>query len=189
MIETIISICLGIGLAAAAGFRVFVPLFVLSIATHYGYVPVGESFLWIGSFTAMICLGIATLVEIAAYYIPFVDNLLDTIAIPLATIAGTLAMASTMIDLDPMLTWGLAIIAGGGSAAAISSATTVTRATATATTGGLGNSLVSTTETATASFVSITAIFLPILALILVIFIVFIGIKLFKKFFSRKKNK
>ncbi len=187
MIETIISICLGIGLAASAGFRVFVPLFVLSLATHYGYVPVGDSFLWIGSTTAMICLGIATFVEIIAYYIPFIDNLLDTIAIPLATIAGTLAMASTMIDLDPMLTWGLAIIAGGGSAAAISSATTATRATSSATTGGLGNSIVSTTETATASFVSITAIFLPVLAFLIVIFIVFIGIKLFRKFFRKNK--
>ncbi|KIX22810.1 membrane protein [Flavobacterium sp. 316] len=187
MIETIVSICLGIGLAASAGFRVFVPLFVLSIATHYGYVPVGNSFLWIGSTTAMICLGIATIVEIIAYYIPYIDNLLDTIAIPLATIAGTIAMASTMIDIDPMLTWGLAIIAGGGSAAAISSATTATRATSTVTTGGIGNSVVSTTETATASFVSVTAIFLPVLALLLVILIVFIGIKVFRKFFNKNK--
>lgn len=159
--DTIISICLGIGLAASAGFRVFVPLFILSVATHFGYVPVGESFLWIGSSTALVCLGIATLIEIVAYYVPFIDNLLDTIAIPLATIAGTVVMASTMIDLDPMITWGLAIIAGGGSAAAISSATTATRATSTATTGGLANPIVSTTETATASFVSITAIFYP----------------------------
>ena len=186
--ETVISICLGIGLAASAGFRVFVPLFVLSLATHYGYVPVGESFLWIGSTTAMICLGIATLVEIAAYYVPFIDNLLDTIAIPLATIAGTVAMASTMIDLDPMITWGLAIMAGGGSAAAISSATSATRATSTATTAGLANPIVATTETATASFVSITAIFLPIVALFIVIFIVFVGIKLFRKFFRKKKR-
>lgn len=188
MMDTIISICLGIGLAASAGFRVFVPLFVLSLATHLGYVPVGESFLWIGSMTAMICLGIATLVEILAYYVPFIDNLLDTMAIPLATIAGTIAMASTMIDLDPMITWGLAIIAGGGSAAAISSATTATRATSTATTGALANPIVSTTETATASFVSITAIFFPIVALIVVIFIVFIGIKLFRKIFNKRKR-
>lgn len=185
MIETIISICLGIGLAASAGFRVFVPLFVLSLATHYGYVPVGESFTWIGSTTAIICLGIATVVEVLAYYIPFVDNLLDTLAVPLATIAGTVVMASTLIDLDPMLTWGLAIIAGGGTAAAINTATAATRATSTATTGGLGNPIVSTTETATASFVSITSIFLPILAFVMVLFIFFVGIKLFRKLFSK----
>lgn len=185
MIETIISICLGIGLAASAGFRVFVPLFVLSLATHYGYVPVGESFTWIGSQAAMICLGIATVVEIFAYYIPFVDNLLDSIAIPLASIAGTIAMASTLVDLDPMLTWGLAIIAGGGTAAALNTATAKTRLSSTATTGGLANPIVSTTETATASFVSVTSIFLPVAAFLIVLFIFFVGIKLFKKVFGK----
>lgn len=185
MIETIISICLGIGLAASAGFRVFVPLFVLSLATHFGYVPVGESFVWLGSTIAIICLGIATIVEILAYYIPYVDNLLDSIAVPLAGIAGTLVMASTLVDLDPMLTWGLAIIAGGGTATAINSVTALTRVTSTATTGGIGNHLVSTTETATASFVSILAIFLPIVAFIVVILIIFGGIKVLKKILSK----
>ncbi|VXA99502.1 Membrane protein [Flavobacterium sp. 9AF] len=185
MVETIISICLGIGLAASAGFRVFVPLLILSIATYFDYVPVSDTFSWIGSITAIICLTIATIIEIMAYYIPYVDNLLDALAIPLASIAGTLVMASTMIDLDPMFTWGLAIIAGGGTAAAISTATTTTRATSTATTGGLANSIVSTTETATASFVSITAIFFPIIAFLVVIFIVIFGIKIFRKFFRK----
>lgn len=188
MTETIISILLGFGLAASAGFRVFIPLFVLSLATHFGYVPVDESFLWIGGMPAIICLGFATIVEILGYYIPFVDNLLDTISIPLATIAGTLLMASTMIDLDPIFTWGLAIIAGGGTAAAITTSTAGARAASTATTGGFGNNLVATTETATASFVSILAIFLPILAFIIVLLLIFVGIKMFKRIF-RKKNK
>ena len=174
MTETIISILLGIGLAASSGFRLFVPLFVLSLATHFGYIPVGDSFTWIGSITAIICLGIATVAEILGYYIPFVDNLLDTISLPLAGIAGTVAMASTMLNLDPMLTWGLAIIAGGGTAAAIS------------TTAGLGNPIVSTTETAAASFLSVLAVFFPIIAFIFVLVLVFIGFKLFKRFFSSK---
>ncbi len=187
MTETIISIFLGIGLAASAGFRVFVPLFVLSIATHFGYIPVGESFSWIGSMPAIIALGVATIAEAIAYYIPYIDNLLDTIAVPLAAIAGTVAMASTLIDLDPMLTWGLAIIAGGGTAATINAATATSRLASTATTGGIANPLISTTETATASFVSVLAIFLPIIAFIFVLFIIFIGIKLFKKFLLQKK--
>lgn len=187
MVETIISICLGIGLAAAAGFRVFVPLFVLSLATHFGYVPVGESFSWIGSTTAIICLGIATVVEIFTYFIPYVDNLLDSLAIPLASIAGTVVMASTLIDLSPMLTWGLAIIAGGGTAAALNTATAKTRLVSTATTGGIANPIVSTTETATASFVSVTAIFLPVLAFIIVVLIFFFGIKIFRKLFGKSE--
>lgn len=186
MSETIISILLGIGLAASSGFRVFVPLFVLSLATHFGYVPVGESFLWIGSLTAMICLGVATFAEILGYYIPFVDNLLDTISLPLAGIAGTIAMASTMLHLDPMVTWSLAIIAGGGTAAAISTTTAATRAASSVKTAGIGNSLISTTETTTASFLSVIAIFFPVIAFIFVLLIVFLGFKFFKRFFSSK---
>jgi hypothetical protein len=188
MTETIISILLGIGLAASSGFRVFVPLFVLSLATHFGYIPVGDSFTWIGSITAIICLGIATVAEILGYYIPFVDNLLDTISLPLAGIAGTVAMASTMLNLDPMLTWGLALIAGGGTAAAISTTTAATRAASSVKTAGLGNQIVSTTETATASFLSVLAIFFPIIAFIFVVLLVFLGFKLFKKFFISKNK-
>lgn len=187
MTETIISILLGFGLAASAGFRVFVPLFALSLATYLGYVPVGDSFTWIGGIPALICLGVATLAEIFAYYIPFVDNLLDTISIPLATVAGSVVMASTMIDLDPMVTWALAIIAGGGTAAAITTSTAAARATSTVSTGGLGNNLVSSTETATASFVSVLAIFAPIVAFVVVLLIIFVGIKIFKKVFLSKK--
>ena len=188
MTETIISILLGIGLAASSGFRVFVPLFVLSLATHFGYIPIGDSFTWIGSFTAIICLGIATVAEILGYYIPFVDNLLDTISLPLAGIAGTVAMASTMLNLDPMLTWGLALIAGGGTAAAISTTTAATRAASSVKTAGLGSPIVSTTETAAASFLSVLAIFFPIIAFIFVVLLVFIGFKLFKRFFSSKNK-
>lgn len=189
MSETVISILLGIGLAASSGFRVFVPLFVLSLATHFGYVPVGESFTWIGSTTAIICLGVATFAEILGYYIPFVDNLLDTISLPLAGIAGTIAMASTMLHLDPMITWTLAIIAGGGTAAAISTTTAATRAASSVKTAGLGNSLVSTAETATASFLSVIAIFFPIIAFIFVVFVIIIGFKFFKRFFFKSNNK
>lgn len=180
-IETIISICLGIGLAASAGFRVFVPLFILSLASHLNWIPVSDSWSWLGETPALIALGIAMIFEVLAYYIPFVDNILDTIAIPLAAIAGTAVMASTLVDLSPLFTWGLAIIAGGGTAAAINSATAATRLTSTATTGGLGNPIVSTVETGTATVMSFASIFIPIIAFVLVLFIFFVGIKFFRK--------
>lgn len=181
-IQTVLSIFLGIGLAASAGFRVFLPLFVLSLAAHFNVVPLNDSWLWIGGFPALITLGIAMIAEIFAYYIPFVDNLLDTIATPLAAIAGTATMASTLIDLDPMLTWGLAIIAGGGTATAMQGMTSVTRLASSVKTGGLGNPVVSTAETGTAITLSTLSIFVPIIALILVIFIFAIAFWLYKKF-------
>jgi len=82
-LETILSIFLGIGLAASVGFRVFVPLFALSLSAYFNVLELNSSWLWLGSLTAVITFGVATLFEIFAYYIPFLDNLLDTIAIPL----------------------------------------------------------------------------------------------------------
>ncbi len=186
--ETILSIFLGIGLAASVGFRVFLPLFALSLATYFGKWDLNESWLWIGSSTAVITLGIATLVEIVAYYIPVVDNLLDTVAIPLATIAGTAIMVSTVADLSPVITWALAIIAGGGTAAAVKSSASATRLGSTVSTAGFGNPLVSTLETGTSVVMSIVSIFLPVLAIILVIFIFYIVFKLYKKLKPNKSK-
>ena len=181
MTETIISICLGIGLAASVGFRVFLPLFALSLAAYFNIWELNESWLWIGSLTAVITLGVATLVEISGYYIPFVDNLLDTIAIPLATIAGTAVMVSTVSDLSPVITWALAIIAGGGTATAIKTASGATRLKSSVSTAGLGNPLVTTVETGTSIIMSIVSIFLPIVAFILVIVVFYLIFKLYKK--------
>jgi len=179
--ETIISIFLGIGLAASVGFRIFLPLFALSLASYFNLWELNESWQWIGSMTALIILGVATIVEIFAYYIPFVDNLLDSVAIPLAAIAGTAVMVSTVADLSSEITWALAIIAGGGTAAAISGASGATRLASTATTAGIGNPVVSTIETGTAIVTSIVTIFLPVVGFVLVLLIVFIIFKIFKK--------
>lgn len=179
--ETIISIFLGIGLAASVGFRVFVPLFALSIAGYYNIIPLNNNWMWVASLPALITLGIATIAEIFAYYIPWFDNLLDTIAVPLAAIAGTAVMVSTVADLSPVITWALAIIAGGGTATAIKGTTASTRLASTSTTGGLANPIVSTAETATSMVMSVFSIFLPIVAIFLVI-LIFLGIrKLYKK--------
>ncbi|WOD43073.1 DUF4126 domain-containing protein [Hwangdonia lutea] len=188
-VETIISICLGIGLAASVGFRVFLPLFALSLASYFDVWQLNESWQWIGSSTALLTLGVATLVEIFAYFIPYIDNLLDSIAVPLAALAGTAVMMSTVADLSPVITWSLAIIAGGGTAAAIAGTSSTTRLASTATTGGIGNPIVSTIETVTATVMSIISIFLPILAIILVAIILFIIFRLYKKFKpSKVKN-
>ncbi len=186
--ETIISICLGIGLSASVGFRVFLPLFALSLASYFDIWQLNESWEWVGSVPALVALGVATLVEICAYFIPYVDNLLDSIAIPLAGIAGTAVMLSTVADLSPLVTWSLAIIAGGGTAAAIAGTSSATRLTSTATTGGVANPVVSVIETGSSVVMSIISIFLPLLAIVLVIGILVIVLKLFGKL-KKKKQK
>jgi hypothetical protein len=180
-LETLLSIFLGIGLAAASGFRVFIPLFAMSFAAYLQLIPLQENWQWIGGTTALVILGVATLVEIFAYFFPFVDNLLDTVSVPLAAIAGTVVMFSTLVDVSPVMSWVLAIIAGGGTATAINSATATTRLASSTTTAGLGNPVLATIETGSATMLSIFAIFVPILAIIIVVFIFIKGIKLIKK--------
>ncbi|WP_136481013.1 DUF4126 domain-containing protein [Cognatitamlana onchidii] len=182
--ETIISICLGIGLSASVGFRVFLPLFALSLASYFNVWQLNESWQWLGSTAALVTLGVATLVEIFAYFIPYIDNFLDGLAVPLAAVAGTAIMLSTVADLSPVITWSLAIIAGGGTAAAVAGTSSTTRLASTVTTGGVANPLVSVLETGTSILLSVLSVFLPIIAAILVVVIVFIVYKLYKKFNS-----
>jgi hypothetical protein len=164
------------------GFRVFVPLFALSLAAHFHIVPLNENWIWIGSNTALLTLGIATLVEIVAYMIPWLDHLLDLITVPLATIAGTAVMVSTLANLDPTLTWALAIIAGGGTATAIKTGTSATRLTSTSTTAGIANPLISTVETGTSIGISALSIFFPVISIIVLGIILWLINKFFKLF-------
>ena len=187
MPETIFSILLGIGLAASVGFRIFVPLFALSIASYYGIISLNENWQWVGSSAAMITLGIATIVEIGVYLVPWLDNLLDTIAVPLAAIAGTAVMLSTMADLDPVVTWSLAIIAGGGTATAIKASTSTARLASTTTTGGIANPIVSTVELGTSIVMSVLAFVAPVIAIIFVIIILWLIFKVFR-WFKPSKN-
>ena len=190
----LISAFIGIGLAAATGFRIFLPMFAVSLASYMGWIPQNENFQWLSGLPTLIATGIAMIVEILAYYIPFVDHLLDTISIPLATVAGSVMFASQFTELGTFPQWALALIAGGGTAAAISSGFAGTRAASTATTGGFGNSVVATTETAGAGLMSFLALAAPVIAfvvavLLLIALFVF-GRKLLRKFrnFNTDKN-
>ena len=166
--ETVLSICVGIGLSAACGFRVFVPLLVMSIASLSGHLTLAHGFAWIGTYPALISFSIATALEIGGYYLPWLDHLLDTIATPAAIVAGTIVTASAVGDMSPFLRWTLAVIAGGGAAGLVQGATVMTRAASGVTTGGLANPVISTIELAGATITSILAVVAPIAAVLLI---------------------
>jgi hypothetical protein len=162
--EIIVAVALGIGLAGSAGFRVFVPLLAASIAAHLGVLPVQEGFEWMAGWPAMICFGTATVVEIAAYYIPVVDNLLDALTTPMAVAAGTLLMTSILPVDNGMFKWLTGFIVGGGMAALVQSGTVVTRLASTAATGGAANPVLVTGEHAAAIGSSLLSLLLPLIA-------------------------
>lgn len=163
--ELLLGVALGIGLAAATGFRVFIPLLVAGLAARAGWVPLIDSFAWLQSTPALVALSTAAVLEILAFYIPGVDHLLDVIAGPLAVVAGIIVSASVMVDLPPEVRWPVAVIAGGGIAGLTKATTAVIRAKSAVVTGGLANPVVSTVETAGAATVSILAIIAPLLCL------------------------
>ena len=121
-IETILSICLGLGLSAATGFRIFVPLLVVNVAARVGLLSLAPSFEWVGGTPALVTFGLATALEVGAYYIPWLDNFLDTVATPLSVVAGMVVAASVITGIDPYLKWTLAVIAGGGVRAVVEAA-------------------------------------------------------------------
>ena len=176
---------MGIGLAAASGFRVFLPPFLLSIGVRADTVKVdltNSSLEYFDSNIAVILLGVATIAELAAYYVPWVDNLLDSIASPAAIIAGAGMTAVVLEGSDPVIQWSLAIIAGGGVTAAVQGATVVTRGVSTAITAGVGNPVVATGENIASLILSILAIVLaPLAAVLVVILLAMIVNRMMKK--------
>jgi hypothetical protein len=171
--DTLLSIGIGLGLAAAAGFRVFVPLLVLSLAARVGYVPLSSGFEWIASTPALLAFGTATVLEIGAYYVPWLDNVLDTLATPAAVVAGVVASASVMTDLPPVLKWSVALIGGGAAAGVVQTSTALLRLKSTATTAGLANPILATTELVGSVTTAVLAILLPVLALFLIALVLF----------------
>lgn len=164
--ETFAGVALGIGLAAATGFRVFLPLLIAGLAAHFGHLPLSENFDWLGSTPALLMLGTAAALETVAYYVPGVDHALDVIAGPVTLVAGVVASAAVMTDLPPSVLWPVAIIGGGGIAGLTKGSAAVMRAKSGLLTGGLANPVVSTAETVGATGLSLLALALPVLTLL-----------------------
>lgn len=185
MVDLILSIFVGIGLAAAVGLRIFIPFLIVSIASYTGNLQLSTYFQWIGSLPALIAFGIATIFEIAAYYIPWLDNFLDTIEHPLAIFAGIILSGAVVTEFSPLIKWALALIAGGGVAGTIHAATGLIRLKSSALTGGTANPIVSTAEATGSTALSIIAIFIPLVAVFIVgVSVVYFSFMIKKKFFS-----
>ena len=169
-IQTFTAAALGIALSDCCGFRVFIPMLAAGLASRFNLFHFAESFSWLSSTPALIALGSAAIAEIIAYYIPFVDNILDTISAPLAAIAGTL-LATSILPIDSeWMKWMVGIIAGGGGAGLISASTGLLRLFSSKTTLGTGNAVVATGENAAAVTGSLLSFVIPIGMFILFLF-------------------
>jgi hypothetical protein len=184
----LVSVAIGLGLAAACGFRVFVPLFIAGLAAQGGRLPLADGFTWLASTPALIALGTATVLEIGAYYFPWLDHVLDLVATPTAVIAGMLAAGSVVTDLPPPLKWSVVLIGGGGIAGLVQAATVMLRLKSTAVTGGAANAGIATAEVLGAGITAWIAILLPLVALGLVIVLGWVGVKSVRRLVQGKRG-
>ena len=183
--DILMGLALGLGLSASCGFRVFIPMLIASVAANAGWLHLADNFAWLGSLPAILCFGTAAVAEVLAYYIPVIDNLLDTIATPAAVIAGTVLSASTFVHLDPSWQWVLGIIVGGGSAGIIQAGTVLSRAGSTKMTVGTGNHALATGEILAATSVPILTMLFPVVmaltVIVLITVMLYVSIRMLRK--------
>jgi hypothetical protein len=187
--DLVLSVALGIGLAAATGLRLFVPMLIVSAAAYAGYIPLSENFAWLATPAAVILLGVASIVEILAYYVPGLDNLLDTLATPAAFVAGTVVSAAVITELPPLVKWAAAIIAGGGIAGLTQSLTTVVRAKSSMMTGTVGNPAIATAELGGSLAVSLLALIAPLLTALVIIVLLWLAFRWVRRISRRQPTK
>jgi hypothetical protein len=169
-VDAFLGIPVGLALSTAAGLRVFIPLLLTGLAARVGYLMLTPGMAWIGSDAALLAFATATVLEVSAYYLPWLDNLLDTIATPAAITAGVIATAAVTPELSPLLRWTLAIVAGGGAAGLVQASTALLRLKSSALTAGVGNPVVATGELLGSLGLSVLALLAPLLAAVVVVF-------------------
>jgi len=185
-VDAVLGVLAGLALSAAVGFRVFVPLLLTGSAARLGYLDLTADMAWLASDPALVALATATVLEVAAYYVPWLDNLLDTVATPTAILAGVITWAAVAPELSPLLRWTLAVVAGGGAAGLVQSGTTFLRLHSSAFTAGLGNPVVASGELVGSVGLSVLAVLAPVLAGVLVV-LLFAGlVGLYRRATSRR---
>ena len=166
------SLAMGIGLAACAGLRAWLPLLLAGLLARAGVLELGPSFRFIASNQALILFGVATVVEILGDKIPAVDHTLDALSTVLRPAAGSLLVASVLWRVpDPLTALALGVAVGAPTALVPHAAKSALRAASTAFTGGLANPLLSLLEDLAAVLVFVFTIVLPVAVALVIILV------------------
>ena len=173
VVQILLSLSLGLGLAAACGFRVFIPPLMMGVGSRLDLYKLEGSFVWVDDTWAIAIFAVATLLEIGGYFIPWIDKLLDAVATPAAIIGGIFVTSASLEgELDPSAQWTLSVIAGGSVSGVIQLGTVATRAISTGTTGGLANPIISLLEAVASILCILISLFLVAIIPIVIIFLI-----------------
>jgi hypothetical protein len=187
----IFALCLGLGLSAACGFRIFIPPFAMSLAAMGGVLELAPNWQWLGSPAAVLTLGVAAILEVLAYFIPWVSNGLDSVELMAAPIAGMMVTASSLSmagDMNPIMLWATAAIFGGGTAEVVEGATALTRLATASATGGLANPVLGLIELLSSSVLSLLAILVPMLAVLIAVGLLVYAVYRIRRYRQRRQR-
>jgi hypothetical protein len=188
-IQLAIALCAGFSLSAACGFRIFVPLLAMALSARFAGLSIDSSFAWVTGDAAILTLSVATIAEILAYYIPLFDNLLDSIAVPGAILAGGIVSFGLLGDMPEWLQWSVSIIGGSGAAGSVQMGTTTARTLSSAGTAGAANPIISTLENILSIIGTIMAVFLPILAAIGALVFIIVSLFFMRRIITKLRRK
>ena len=184
--DPLLGIPVGLALSTAAGLRVFIPLLITSLAARSGYLALTPSMSWIASDAALVAFVTAAIMEVGAYYVPWLDNVADAIATPAAITVGIIEMAAVTPDLPPLLRWTVAVIAGGGVAGFAQLATTLLRFKSSTLTAGTGNPIVATAELVGSLAIAVLALLAPLVA---AVFVMILLVVLARRVIRRRRRR
>lgn len=183
----ILPALLGLGLASATGLRTFLPLLMLAVAAKFELFGMRliEPMAWLGSWPAIAALGVAALTEFAGDKIPAVDHALNAVGYVTRPVAGAIAAGSVFWAVDPTTAAVAGLIVGAPAALAFNSAQTGARLTSTATTGGLGNPVLSFLEDALSFATVMIAFVLPVLIPLVLVGLAILAFRLARRLRER----
>ena len=157
-----LQVALGLGLAASAGLRAFLPLLVAGVAGRLGALELSDSFAWLASTPALVVFGVAVVAEVLADKVPLVDHALDVLHTLIKPVAGTVLAASVLTDLPPLEATVLSLVTGGTVSEAVHLTKAKLRLLSTVATAGLGNPVLSVIEDLAAVATSVAAVLVPL---------------------------
>ena len=179
--ELVPSLALGIGLAACAGLRAWLPLLLTGLLARFDYLTLGPSFQFLTTNRALVLFGAATLIELLGDKFPVVDHALDAIGTVLRPAAGALLAASVFWQIqDPLTAIALGLVIGAPSALLPHAAKSALRTISTTFTGGLATPLISLLEDVIALGIFVLAVLLPLVMAALVALTAFLLLRWWK---------
>jgi len=179
-LNILFAISAGVALAAATGFRAFLPLFGLGLVARLGWTTIRPAEQWLAGDLALIALGTATVVELLADKIPVVDHVLDSIATVIRPVAAWVVSFGVLTPLGQEWAGALATVLAGG-AFGVHALKAKARVGSTLATVGTANPFLSAIEDAIALTLTLVGILAPILALLFLVLLVWVGIKVLRK--------